>query len=209
MPRVGLSRPVVVAEAARLADETGWSHLTVAALAKRFGVKLPSLYKHIDSLEGLRREVGALALRELGGELQAAAVGRSGSDALRAMASAYRAYARAHPGRYAATLAAPHLQTRNAKRSRNRSSRRYLPSWRVTAWEATTSFTRHVYFVPAFTALFHWKKAMASVCPTTSMPASTFSSRRSTRTSADGANGRGSPIRQYKVDTKQRPSTRP
>ena len=58
-------------------------------------------------LEGLRREVGVLALRELGGELQAAAVGRSGSDALRAMASAYRAYARAHPGRYAATLAAP------------------------------------------------------------------------------------------------------
>ena len=107
MPRAGLSRPVVVAEAARLADETGWSHLTVAALAKRFGVKLPSLYKHIDSLEGLRREVGALALRELGGELQAAAVGRSGSDALRATASAYRAYARAHPGRYAATLAAP------------------------------------------------------------------------------------------------------
>jgi AcrR family transcriptional regulator len=107
VPRAGLSRPVVVAEAARLADEAGWSHLTVAALAERFGVKLPSLYKHIDSLEGLRREVGALALRELGGELQAAAVGRSGSDALRAMASAYRAYARAHPGRYAATLAAP------------------------------------------------------------------------------------------------------
>ena len=109
MPRAGLSRTSVVAEAARLADEIGWSRLTLAALAERLGVKLPSLYKHIDSLEGLRRDVAALALGELGTELRTAAVGRAGPDALRAMASAYRRYALTHPGRYMGTLTAPQL----------------------------------------------------------------------------------------------------
>lgn len=99
---------MVVAGAACLADEIGWQNLTLAALANRLGVKLPSLYKHIDSLEGLRIDIGALALRELGSELRTAAVGKAGRDALSAIASAYRAYAHAHPGRYAAgALAAP------------------------------------------------------------------------------------------------------
>ena len=39
--------------------------------------------------------------------MTAAAVGRAGSDALRAVAGAYRDYGRAHPGRYAATVRAP------------------------------------------------------------------------------------------------------
>jgi hypothetical protein len=51
--------------------------------------------------------VALLAVRELTAVLRGAAVGRSGEDALAATARAYRDYARAHPGRYAATVAAP------------------------------------------------------------------------------------------------------
>jgi AcrR family transcriptional regulator len=97
----------VVKEAADVADEVGWEHLTLATVADRLGVRLPSLYKHIDSLDGLRRDVGLVALGELRAALAAAAVGRAGADALRAMSAAYRAYGRSHPGRYAATVRAP------------------------------------------------------------------------------------------------------
>ena len=45
--------------------------------------------------------------RELHEELTAAAVGRSGTDALLAMADAYRTFAQKHPGRYAASVVAP------------------------------------------------------------------------------------------------------
>jgi hypothetical protein len=38
----------------------------------------------------------------------AAAVGKAGSDALHAVANAYRAHAKAHPGRAAAAVRAPH-----------------------------------------------------------------------------------------------------
>src|SRR4051812_50138602 len=39
--------------------------------------------------------------------MSAAAIGRAGGEALRAVAAAYRDYGRRHPGRYAATVRAP------------------------------------------------------------------------------------------------------
>ena len=88
MPRAGLSRAVVVTEAARVADEVGLERLTLAAVASRLGVRLPSLYKHIAGLEALQVHLAAAAGRELAAELSAATVGRSKTDALLAMAAA-------------------------------------------------------------------------------------------------------------------------
>lgn len=107
MPRAGLSTAKVVDAAAALADEAGWANLSMAPLAARCGVKLPSLYKHISSLDALRLEVSALGLRELADAMTAAVLGKSGARAIGALADAYRAYGMAHPGRYAATVAAP------------------------------------------------------------------------------------------------------
>lgn len=100
----------MVAEAARLVDEVGFDNLTLAAVADRFGVALPSLYKHVRGLGGLRRELSVVAITELGHALADAAVGKAGTDALHAIAAAYRDYAHRHPGRYAATVKAsdPH-----------------------------------------------------------------------------------------------------
>jgi AcrR family transcriptional regulator len=97
----------VVAAAADLADTTGFDRLTLAAVAAGLGVRLPSLYKHIDSLDGLRRDLAVLAVGELGTAMGAVAVGRARGEALRAVADAYRRYGQAHPGRYAATVRAP------------------------------------------------------------------------------------------------------
>lgn len=107
MPRAGLTRAKVVAEAADVADELGWDGLTLAAVAERTGVRLPSLYKHVENLDALRQGVAALATRELADALADAALGRSGVQALSAIGNAYRDYARRHPGRYAATVRAP------------------------------------------------------------------------------------------------------
>ncbi|MBF4567411.1 WHG domain-containing protein [Plantibacter sp. VKM Ac-2880] len=102
MPRAGLSRERVVDEAAVLADEVGLQSLTLAALAERLGVRQPSLYKHLDSLAGLRRSISLQAKAELGDVLRRAAVGRSGADAIHGMALAYRQWALDHPARYTA-----------------------------------------------------------------------------------------------------------
>lgn len=92
-------------EAARIADQVGYDRLTLAAVAKRFGVAVPSLYKHVDGLEGLRRQLAAQSIAELGDRLSEAVAGAE--RPLPALATAYREYARSHPGRYAATLHAP------------------------------------------------------------------------------------------------------
>jgi AcrR family transcriptional regulator len=102
MPRPGLDDRAVVDAAAELVDADGLDSLTLARLAATVGVRAPSLYSHVDGIEDLRRRVGARGARELAEALGRAAQGRAGSDALLAVADAYRAYAQAHPGRYAA-----------------------------------------------------------------------------------------------------------
>ena len=75
-----------------MADEVGLRNLTLAALAVRLGVRQPSLYKHIDSIAGLHRDIAVQAKRDLGEVLARASVGRSGADAISAMSHAYRSW---------------------------------------------------------------------------------------------------------------------
>jgi AcrR family transcriptional regulator len=107
MPRAGLTPDLVVERAALLADEVGPDRLTLAALAAGLGVALPSLYKHVDGLADLRRRIAIRATEELAGRLTDAVAGRSGLDALAALATAYRTYAHERPGAYALSQPAP------------------------------------------------------------------------------------------------------
>ena len=109
MPRAGLDDTAVVDAAAELVDVDGLDSLTLARVAAAVGVRAPSLYSHVDGLKDLRCRVGARGARELAEVLGRAAQGRAGSDALAAVAEAYRTYAQAHPGRYAAAQHAREL----------------------------------------------------------------------------------------------------
>lgn len=106
MPRRGLDTEQVVEQAIRIADAEGLEAVTLARVAAELGVRAPSLYNHIDGRDALIRAISLRAVRELTDALRAAAVGRSGADALTATAVAYRDYARAHPGRYATSVTA-------------------------------------------------------------------------------------------------------
>jgi AcrR family transcriptional regulator len=110
MPRAGLDTAAVVDAAAKLADTEGLESVTLARLATVLGVRPPSLYAHIASVEDLRRRIGARGARELAARLGRAAAGRAGGDALRAVAYAYRQYGHQHPGTYAAAQRARELQ---------------------------------------------------------------------------------------------------
>lgn len=108
-PRARLSREAVVEEAARLIDEEGLEALSLSALASRLGIRTPSLYNHVDGLEGLRRELALLGVRELGRRLGRAAIGKSTDEAIFAIARAYREFVKERPGLYAATLRSSRL----------------------------------------------------------------------------------------------------
>ena len=107
MARRGLDRAQVVDAAVAIADADGLEAVTLARVAAALGVRSPSLYNHVEGRDGLIRGVAARSTRELATALRRAATGRSGADAIAAVAQAQRDYARRYPGRYAATVAAP------------------------------------------------------------------------------------------------------
>lgn len=105
--RQRIDRAQVVQVAVALADDMGFEAVTLAAVAERLGIRIPSLYNHVDGLTGLRDGMTLWAFQTLQAELQRAAVGKSGDDAIRAVADAYRRFAHAHRGVYIATVRAP------------------------------------------------------------------------------------------------------
>ncbi|NJQ00149.1 TetR/AcrR family transcriptional regulator [Streptomyces zingiberis] len=102
MARAGLTTERLTRAGAELADELGFEQVTVSALARRFDVKVASLYSHLKNSQDLRTRIALLALEELADRAADALAGRAGKDALAAFANAYRDYAREHPGRWAA-----------------------------------------------------------------------------------------------------------
>ncbi|GAA4104786.1 TetR/AcrR family transcriptional regulator [Actinomadura miaoliensis] len=100
MGRVGLTPERLTRAGAELADEVGFDQVTVSALARRFDVKVASLYSHVKSSQDLKTRIALFALEELADRVADAVAGRAGKDALAAFADAYRDYAREHPGRY-------------------------------------------------------------------------------------------------------------
>lgn len=103
-PRPGLTPDKVVDGAVSVIERGGLDALTLGAVAAEVGVRTPSLYNHVGGLEDVRRRVTVQAIDALGTALQRATVGRAGDAALRAMSTAYRDFALAHPGLYAATV---------------------------------------------------------------------------------------------------------
>lgn len=94
MPRSGLTRNLVVQEAVRLVAEKGAAAFSMRSLAEALNVKTASLYNHVDSMEALMVDVCISALH-MQQEMEYQAIkGKTGTEAIRALASAYRRFAR-------------------------------------------------------------------------------------------------------------------
>ena len=88
-PKARLDHAAVIQAAADLADAEGFDQLTLASLAERLGVRVPSLYNHVSGLPGLRRDLVLLGSRELSARLARATIGRAADDAVVALAQGH------------------------------------------------------------------------------------------------------------------------
>lgn len=102
--RVRLDLGIVLQAATEIADTKGIDAVTLAFLAKKLGVRSPSLYNHVEGLPDLRKKLAIQGYEHLYRAMTQATVGRSGDDAVHGLGEAYVAFARAHPGLYEATL---------------------------------------------------------------------------------------------------------
>jgi AcrR family transcriptional regulator len=96
-PLTRRAREIVVA-ARELLDEHGADALTMRRLAERIGVRAPSLYKHLPDKAALEAAVVATGLEDLAVALEGAR--HAAAEPMAAMATAYRAFALAHPHLY-------------------------------------------------------------------------------------------------------------
>lgn len=98
---------LVIREATRVIDEHGLDGLSLGVLAGNLGVRVPSLYKHVEGMPALRRGAMLAAKSGLAATMTDAVIGRSRDDAVTAISKAYRAWALEHPGLYPMTTHAP------------------------------------------------------------------------------------------------------
>lgn len=105
--RQRLNRALVIELAAVIADSEGIDAVTLQRIANDSGVKQPALYRHVSGIEDLWKELALRARRLLAESLMSAHVGLERTDAVRAVAQAWRRFVRTHPGLYSATDRVP------------------------------------------------------------------------------------------------------
>jgi AcrR family transcriptional regulator len=100
VPAVAKTTDDEIAAAARRLLESGSGHFSMAAVAEATGVRAPSLYKRFADRRALLARVRRDAYVELGLALARSAKGPNDRERLRAMAGAYRKFARKNPRFY-------------------------------------------------------------------------------------------------------------
>ena len=88
----------IVAAAREILDDEGREAPTMRRIADRLGIRAPSLYKHFPDKQALEAAIISAAFEQQAVLFENAIEGSA--DPLAALASVYRAYARAHPDLY-------------------------------------------------------------------------------------------------------------
>lgn len=95
----------IVRAARRVLEEEGLDGLTMQRVASTVGVRAPSLYKRIRGRGDLVRLVSEDVARELAERVRSAVMANDPAEDLRAIAHAFRTFARANPQAYALIFA--------------------------------------------------------------------------------------------------------
>jgi AcrR family transcriptional regulator len=100
MAKAGVDKQKILNAAIELIENFGLESLTLKTIAEKLGVRIPSLYNHVNGIDGLLHELSLHGLRLLREVMAEAAIGKSGDDAIISVCNAYFELAKAHPGVY-------------------------------------------------------------------------------------------------------------
>jgi Transcriptional regulator len=93
MQKRNLTKEKIIQVAFSLADDIGLNQVTFQKIAEKLDIKYPSLYNHFDNMENLKIEMTVYLLKDLNSKLMQRLIGKSGENAIREYAYAYRDYA--------------------------------------------------------------------------------------------------------------------
>jgi AcrR family transcriptional regulator len=98
--RARTSLDAIIRSARELLEEDGLDAVVMTAVAKRVGVRAPSLYKHVADRAALVRAVGDQVTSDLRAALDRSMTTGDPEADLRSLAHAYRAFVHANPNGY-------------------------------------------------------------------------------------------------------------
>tara|TARA_E500000331_G_scaffold340348_1_gene371565 strand:- start:177 stop:758 length:582 start_codon:yes stop_codon:yes gene_type:complete len=105
---IGISKTQVIDAAEQILTEKGnIADISLSEVADKTGIRVQSLYAHVDGMNGLRREIALRSLDQLAHTVTDAALGRSGLTAVEAILQAQLTFAITRPGSFAATIHPP------------------------------------------------------------------------------------------------------
>lgn len=97
---MSINKEKVIQTTTQLVDKEGLNNISLKVVAENLGIRTPSLYNHIASLDDLLREVAHAGMKEMNSLITQAAIGETGVNAIKSLCCAYFKYMIKHPGVY-------------------------------------------------------------------------------------------------------------
>lgn len=98
---------LIITAARELAEAEGWEAVTTRKLADKVEYSQPVLYGHFANMEAIRDAVAIEGIGEMAEQMREARLAVPQSEAIRAICTAYLAFAAAHPAAYQAMFSLP------------------------------------------------------------------------------------------------------
>lgn len=115
MSAKGLTKDLILAETVACMESTGQPVVSLHEVARRLGVKTPSLYNHIKNTKELRYEIFQYAIGQFVANQRAATANKRKDEAVRAFAEAYHTFATENKGLYRLIMSIPSEEDERAK----------------------------------------------------------------------------------------------
>lgn len=102
-----LTKEKIIQAAFLLADEIGLNQVNFQKIAEKLNIKYPSLYNHFANMDDLKIQMTIFILNTLNLRLMQRLIGKSGEDAIREFANAYREFALENKSAYGLYMNVP------------------------------------------------------------------------------------------------------
>ncbi|WP_236734342.1 TetR/AcrR family transcriptional regulator [Clostridioides difficile] len=78
-----VSREIVIQATSDIVNKDGLNKVSLKVIAEKLGIRTPSLYNHIESLDDLLLEVAHKGMREMNSQMIKATIGNFGDTAIK------------------------------------------------------------------------------------------------------------------------------
>ncbi|MDO5575296.1 MAG: TetR/AcrR family transcriptional regulator [bacterium] len=95
-----VTKKAVIETASALIDQKGLNQISLKDVAEALGIRTPSLYNHINSLDEMLQEVAHAGMAEMNDLMTKSSIGKISDEAIKAVSAAYLKYMIEHPGIY-------------------------------------------------------------------------------------------------------------